>query len=170
MTRLLIIGSPVAPGPAEAVQRAALAATGRDVEIERWERRAHQLSEALGEVVQPDVVGAMIASPHKEKAAALIGLLSDAARASGAVNVVVNREGRLDGRNTDVPGVRAGLETLLPETGGRWPSQALVLGAGGGARAVVSVLVEAGLSRIAVFNRHLHRAEHLDEIERALRR
>lgn len=170
MTRLLIIGSPVAPGPAEAVQRAALSGTGRHFEIERWERRAHQLSEALGEVISPDVVGAMIASPHKEKAASLIGMLSDEARASGALNVVVNREGRLDGHNTDVAGVRAGLESVMPDAAGRWPDQALVLGAGGGARAVVSVLLEAGLARIAVFNRHLHRAEavvaHFDRFAR----
>jgi shikimate dehydrogenase len=159
VTRLLIIGSPVGPGPAEAVQRAALSAAGRQVEIERWERRAHQLSEALGGVVQPDVIGAMIGSPHKEKAASLIGLLSDEARASGAVNVAVNQDGRLHGFNTDVAGVRAGLESVLPEGDSRWPTQALVLGAGGGARAVVSVLLEAGLGRIAVFNRHLHRAE-----------
>ena len=169
MTRLLIIGSPVTPGPAEAVQRAALAAAGRDVDIERWERRAHQLTESLGELVRPDVLGAMIGSPHKEKAAALIGLLSDEARASGAVNAVVNRDGRLQGHNTDVAGVRAGLEAILPAEGRR-PSQAVVLGAGGGARAVVSVLLETGLSRIAVFNRHLHRAEavvaHFDRVAR----
>jgi shikimate dehydrogenase len=170
VTRLLIIGFPVAPGPAEAVQRAALSAAGREVDIEHWERRAHQLSEALGEVVGPDVVGAMIASPHKEKAASLIGMLSDEARASGAVNVVVNRDGRLDGHNTDVAGVRAGLESILPESAGQWPTQAVVLGAGGGARAVVSVLLESGLTRIAVFNRHLHRAEavvaHFDRVAR----
>ena len=170
MTRLLIIGSPVHPGPAEAVQRAALEAAGRTVEIERWERRAHQLSEALGELVNPDVVGAMIGSPHKEKAASLIGLLADEARASGAVNAVVNRDGRLYGYNTDVAGVRAGLESVLPESASRWPAQALVLGAGGGARAVISVLLEAGVGRIAVFNRHLHRAEavvaHFDRAAR----
>jgi shikimate dehydrogenase len=170
VTRLLIIGSPVHPGPAEAVQRAALEAAGRPVEIERWERRAHQLSEALGEVVNPDVVGAMIGSPHKEKAASLIGLLADEARASGAVNAVVNRDGRLHGYNTDVAGVRAGLESVLPESASRWPAQALVLGAGGGARAVISVLLEAGVGRIAVFNRHLHRAEavvaHFDRAAR----
>jgi shikimate dehydrogenase len=170
VTRLLIIGSPVHPGPAEAVQRAALEAAGRHVEIERWERRAHQLSEALGEVANPDVVGAMIGSPHKEKAASLIGLLADEARASGAVNAVVNRDGRLHGYNTDVAGVRAGLESVLPESASRWPAQALVLGAGGGARAVISVLLEAGVGRIAVFNRHLHRAEavvaHFDRAAR----
>jgi shikimate dehydrogenase len=112
----------------------------------------------------------MIGSPHKEKAASLIGLLSDEARASGAVNVAVNQDGRLHGFNTDVAGVRAGLESVLPEGDSRWPTQALVLGAGGGARAVVSVLLEAGLGRIAVFNRHLHRAEavvaHFDRAAR----
>jgi shikimate dehydrogenase len=170
VTRLLIIGSPVTPGPAEAVQRAALDAAGREVEIERWERRAHQLSEALGTVVNPDVMGAMIGPPHKERAASLIGLLADEARASGAVSVVVNRDGRLYGANTDVAGVRAGLESILSPTSSRWPAQAVVLGAGGGARAVVSVLLEAGLTRIAVFNRHLHRAEavvaHFDRAAR----
>ncbi len=116
MTRLLIIGSPVTPGPAEAVQRAALDAAGREVEIEHWERRAHQLSEALGTVVNPDVMGAMIGPPHKERAASLIGLLADEARASGAVSVVVNQDGRLYGANTDVAGVRAGLESILTAT------------------------------------------------------
>ncbi len=170
MTRLLIIGFPVSDSPAEAVQQAALSAAGRDVRIERWERKAHQLSEALGSVVDPDVVGAMIGSPHKEKAASLIGLLSDEARASGAVNVAVNQEGRLHGYNTDVAGVRAGLESILPESTSRWPRQAVVLGAGGGARAVVAVLLESGFQRIAVFNRHLHRAEavvaHFDRAAR----
>jgi shikimate dehydrogenase len=170
VTRLLIIGYPVPASPAEAVQRAALAAAGRDVEIERWERKPHQLSEALGGVVQPDVIGAAIGSPHKERAATLIGLLSDEARASGAVNVAVNQDGRLHGYNTDVAGVRAGLEALLPEGPAGWPRQALVLGAGGGARAVVSVLLDAGFGRIVVFNRHLHRAEavvaHFDRLAR----
>lgn len=172
MTRLLIISYPVPASPAEAVQRAALGAAGLDVAIERRERKPHQLSEALGEVVQPDVMGAMIGSPHKEKAAALIGLLSDEARASGAVNVAVNGDGRLHGHNTDVAGVRAGLESILPEAIAQWPRQAVVLGAGGGARAVVSVLIESGFQRIAVFNRHLHRAEalvaHFDRAARQL--
>ena len=159
MTRLLIIGYPVPASPSEDVQRAALSAAGMAVDIERWERKPHQLSEALGSVVQPDVLGAMIASPHKERAASLIGQLSDEARASGAVNVVTNQGGQLQGHNTDVAGVRAGLDALVADGPGRWPRQAVVLGAGGGARAVVSVLLEKGLQRIAVFNRHLHRAE-----------
>jgi shikimate dehydrogenase len=159
--RLPIIGFPLTQTPAEAVQQAALSAAGIEVQIERWERKAHRLSDAIDELRQGEVLGAMIASPHKEKAATLVDSLSDDARSAGAVNVIVNRNGRLSGHNTDVDGVRAGLTALLPSVVGKWPRQAVVLGAGGGARAVVSVLIHSGLQRIAVFNRHLHKAEAL---------
>jgi shikimate dehydrogenase len=87
--------------------------------------------------------------------------LSDDARVSGAVNVLVRSEGRLRGYNSDVDGVRAGLASILPRVKGKWPREAVVLGAGGGARAVVAVLIGAGFQHVAVFNRHLHRAEAL---------
>lgn len=159
--RLPVIGQPVGPSPAEAVLRAAIEATAIELEIERWERKAHQLPDAIAELKGKAFAGAMIASPHKERSATLVGSLSDDARASGAVNVIVRDGERLRGHNTDVDGVRAGLAALLPRVQGKWPRQAVVLGAGGGARAVVAVLVQAGMQRIAVFNRHLHRAEAL---------
>jgi shikimate dehydrogenase len=58
-------------------------------------------------------------------------------------------------------GVRVGLAAILPDVQHKWPHQAVVLGAGGGARAVVAVLIGFGFEHIAVFNRHLHRAEAL---------
>jgi shikimate dehydrogenase len=57
--------------------------------------------------------------------------------------------------------VRAGLAAILPRVRGKWPRNAVVLGAGGGARAVVAVLISAGFQHVAVLNRHLHRAEAL---------
>ena len=80
---------------------------------------------------------------------------------SGAVNVLVRTEGRLRGHNSDVDGVRAGLTSILPRVKGRWPRNAVVLGAGGGARAVVAVLIGSGFQHVVVLNRHLHRAEAL---------
>jgi len=77
------------------------------------------------------------------------------------VNVVVQDGGRLRGHNTDVDGLRAGIEALLADAHGAWPRHAVVLGAGGGARAAVSVLIAGEMQRIAVFNRHLYRAESL---------
>lgn len=159
-TRLPIIGFPLLAIPLEGVVRAGLEAAGTTLDIERWERRPHQLADALGEVRRgDDFAGALIVAPHKEKAPPLSDALSDDARISGAVNVYVRVDGRLRGHNTDADGIRAGLESILPKVKGKWPRSAVVLGAGGGARAVVAVLIGAGFQHVAVFNRHLHRAE-----------
>ena len=161
-TRLPIIGYPLTQNVQEGVLRAALEAVGSTIEIERWERRPHQLAEALKEVRRGDeFAGALIASPHKEKAPPLSDALSDDARLSGAVNVFVRDEARLRGHNTDADGIRAGLESILPKVKGKWPRNAVVLGAGGGARAVVAVLIGSNFQHVAVLNRHLHRAEAL---------
>jgi shikimate dehydrogenase len=142
--------------------RRALADAGSPIEIEPREVRPHQLADALGEVrAGEDYVGALIASPHKEKAPPLSDALSDDARLSGAVNVMARVEGRLRGYNSDMDGLRAGLASILPRVKGRWPRNAVVLGAGGGARAVVAVLIGSGFQHVVVFNRHLHRAEAL---------
>lgn len=146
----------------EGVLRAGLAEVGSAVEIERWERRPHQLADALAEVRSDAAfAGAIVASPHKEKAPPLSDALSDDARVSGAVNVYVRDDARLRGHNTDVDGIREGLIALLPRVKGKWPRNAVVLGAGGGARAVVAVLIGSGFQHVAVLNRHLHRAEAL---------
>jgi shikimate dehydrogenase len=160
--RLPIIGHPLTSSALEGVLRAAFEAGGNAIEIERWERRPHQLADALKEVrAGDDFVGALIASPHKEKAPPLSDWLSDDARVSGAVNVFARVEGRLRGYNSDADGVRAGLTALLPRVKGKWPRNAVVLGAGGGARAVVAVLIGSNFQHVAVLNRHLHRAEAL---------
>jgi shikimate dehydrogenase len=160
--RLPIIGYPLHETPQEGVLRAVLGASDGGFEIERWERRPHQLAEALQEVrAGDDFAGALIASPHKEKAPPLSDALSDDARISGAVNVYVRTDGRLRGHNTDADGVRAGLDAVLPRAKGSWPRNAVVLGAGGGARAVVAVLIGSAFQHVVVFNRHLHKAEAL---------
>jgi len=147
--------------PFEAVQRAAIEAADLPLQVERWERHPHQLAAAIEELREGDFVGALVAQPHKEKVAGLVNALSDDAKHTGAVNVIARDGTRLRGFNTDVDGLRAGLDELLPKVQAKWPRHAVVLGAGGGARAAVSVLISAGLLRIAVFNRHLHRAEAL---------
>jgi shikimate dehydrogenase len=157
--RLPLIGQSFAHSAVEAVQRAAFEASAMEIEIEPWERKPHQLPDAIEALRDSAFAGALIASPHKERTATLTDQLSDDAKVSGAANVVVRDGARLRGHNTDVDGVRAGLTALLPKVHAKWPRQALVLGAGGGARAVVAVLISSGFQRIALFNRHLHKAE-----------
>jgi shikimate dehydrogenase len=157
--RLPVIGQTFAHSAVEAVQRAAFESSGLPIAIERWERRPHQLAEAIEALRGDGFAGALIAAPHKERTASLVDQLSEDAKVSGAANVVVRDGARLHGHNTDVDGVRAGLAAILPKEEAKWPRQAVVLGAGGGARAVVAVLIGSGFQRIAVFNRHLHKAE-----------
>jgi len=161
-TLLPIIGHPLTDSHLEGTLRRALASTDAGIEIERWERRPHLLADTLGEIRGGDqYAGALIASPHKEKAPPLSDWLSEDARVSGAVSLLVRADGRLRGHNTDADGVRAGLTAILPRVKGQWPRNAVVLGAGGAARAVVAVLIGSGFQHVAVLNRHLHRAEAL---------
>ena len=123
-TRLPIIGYPLARTALEGVLRTALAEAGSPIQIEQREARPHQLADALKEVRDgDDFVGALIASPHKEKAPPLSDWLSDDARLSGAVNVLARIDGRLRGYNSDLDGVRAGLTSILPRVKGRVAAQ-----------------------------------------------
>jgi shikimate dehydrogenase len=157
--RLPVIGQSFSHSAFETVQRAAIEAAGLPLAIERWERKAHQLPDAIAELHAEDFAGALIAAPHKERAAALVSALSEDAHLTGAVNLIVRDGLRLRGHNTDVDGVRAGLVSILPHAQANWPRSAIVLGAGAGARAVLAVLIGAGFQRVSLFNRHLHRAE-----------
>lgn len=161
MQRLPLIGQSFTHSAVEAVLGAAFEAAGREIAIERWERRPHQLAAAIETLRDDAFAGALIAAPHKERAAGMIKAHAEDARISGAANLIVRSRAGLSGHNTDVDGVRAGLAAILPKVQGKWPRQAVVLGAGGGARAVVAVLIGSGFQRIAVFNRHLHKAEAL---------
>ncbi|HEY7525421.1 MAG TPA: hypothetical protein VIA82_01100 [Candidatus Limnocylindria bacterium] len=161
MQRLPVIGQSFAHSAFEAVQQAAISAAGLPISLERWEKKPHLLPDVIAQLRRDEFAGALVEAPHKEKVASLVDGLSDDARLTGAVNVIVRDGDRLMGHNTDVEGVRAGLAALAGGPEASWPRDAVVLGAGGGARAVVAVLIGSGVERIAVFNRHLHRAEAL---------
>src|SRR5204863_5560848 len=157
--RLPIIGTGGQTAPTEAVLRAGLEASGLPVAVEHWEPRQHLLGTAIARLREPQYLGALVIASHKVKATSLVNGLSEDARLSGALNVIVRESARLRGHNTDMDGIRAGLAAVLPRVRGRWPRVAVVLGAGGGARAAVAVLIGSGFQHVAVFNRHLHKAE-----------
>ena len=129
MQRLPVIGQSFAHSAVEAVQQAAFEASGLPIAIERWERRPHQLADAMDALRDEAFAGALIAAPHKERTASLADVLSDDAKMSGAANVIVRDGARLRGHNTDVDGVRAGLSAILPKVQAQVPRQAVVLGA-----------------------------------------
>lgn len=157
--RVVLIGHPVAHSLSGAMQQAAFDAAGIPATYELWDRSPLELADAITELRSDEFLGANVTIPHKEKAATLVDRLTEEAHATGAVNTITREGKRLVGHNTDVPGFRVALETLVGKQ--RMPRQAVVLGSGGGARAVVHGLVAEGFQRVVVFNRHLHRAEGL---------
>ncbi|MDQ0511166.1 shikimate dehydrogenase [Ancylobacter amanitiformis] len=106
------------------------------------------------------LVGGNVTVPHKEAAFRATRELDPVAAALGAVNTLWLADGVLHGANTDVHGFLANLDAAEPEWA-RALGEAVVLGAGGAARAVVHGLVTRGIDRVVVANRTLARAEAL---------
>ncbi|WP_448567669.1 shikimate dehydrogenase [Thermus sp.] len=152
MLRLAVLGHPVAHSLSPAMHAHALRSLGLPGSYEALETPLESLPARLGEV-RREYRGVNLTLPLKEKALELLDWAAPEARAIGAVNTVLSVEGRLFGFNTDAPGF---LEALKA---GGIPLQgpALVLGAGGAARAVAFALRGAGLE-VWVWNRTEERA------------
>jgi shikimate dehydrogenase len=157
--RVVLIGHPVAHSLSGAMQGAAFDHAGIDAAYELWDRTPLQLADAIAELRTDDFLGANVTIPHKERVVPQVDRLTEEAHATGAVNTITKEGRKLVGHNTDVPGFKVALDKLVGRQ--KMPRNAIVLGAGGGARAVVYSLVREGFQRIIVFNRHLHRAESL---------
>jgi shikimate dehydrogenase len=135
----------------------------REHRLDAAYRREEVLPEAfpdfMAHLSERGYVGANVTIPHKEMALAL-SEPDDRARAVGAANTLWYDSGRLNSTNTDVEGFTANLDAAVPG----WPNrvkEAVVLGAGGSARAVIYGLIERDVRKINVINRTPDRAEML---------
>ena len=119
---------------------------------------------ALGELAEKLRAGLLhglnVTIPHKQAVLPLLDALSPAAQAVGAANTLLMRDGRLMGENTDVPGFLADLQARFGQHLSPTAGHALVLGAGGSARAVVYALAKAGWL-VSVASRRLEQAQAL---------
>ncbi len=121
-----------------------------------------KLAESLTEFVDQGYAGLNVTVPHKEAVMDSLDEISNAARRIGAVNTLVFEGGVMKGSNTDGFGF---MENLKAGHAGFDASRgpAVVLGAGGAARAVVAALTDAGAPEIRLLNRTRDRAEALAE-------
>ena len=127
-----------------------------DYRIEAVEPAA--FADFIGSLAARGYRGANVTIPHKEQALALSS--PDArARAVGAANTLYFADGSLQSTNTDVEGFIGNLDASAP--GWNHNGEAVVLGAGGSARAVVFGLIERGITRIHLVNRSRDRAQAL---------
>ncbi len=156
--RIGVIGDPVAHSLSPALHQPALDALGIPATYERWHTTAAELPGRIAGLRQPDALGASVTVPHKVAVMPLMDEVAPAAIRAGAVNTVVNRGGRLLGDNTDIHGFATALAEACSDVARR---PALLLGAGGAARAVVLALESLAAPAIALANRDPARAARL---------
>lgn len=158
MTRVVaLLGWPLGHSVSAAFQQAAFDRCGLDARYEPWETRPEALAERVAALRAPKVLGGNVTIPHKEPVVNLLDEVDPEAGRIGAVNTIVRQRGRLLGYNTDAVGFLQALREAGFDPQGR---RALVVGAGGAARAVVATLLDAGAA-VTVANRSPARAQAL---------
>jgi shikimate dehydrogenase len=123
--------------------------------------RPENLVDAIRALPKLGFRGGNITLPHKERALAAVDELTDVARRIGAVNTLIVRDdGSILGDNTDGYGFLQHLKSSAPQ----WRAEAgpaVVLGAGGAARAIIVALLDSGVPKVILTNRTGSRAENL---------
>ena len=151
-----LLGQPVAHSLSPALHNAAFGALGIDAHYEARLVAPDDLASAVAALRAPDCLGANVTAPHKRAVMDHLDDVSAEARALGAVNTIVNRAGTLFGSNTDAAGLARWMRLAGIDPMGK---PALVLGAGGAARATVWALADLGATSILVLNRTVERAQ-----------
>jgi shikimate dehydrogenase len=148
MMHLGLTGFPLAHSLSPKLQNAALQAAGLEGEYSLYPAlpsHPQELGDLLGCIRSGELTGLNITLPYKQAVIPLLDGLSPAARAIGAVNLITMHNGALTGCNTDAPGFLTDLNIFLAANCKfHLRKKALILGAGGSARAVVHALVNQG--------------------------
>lgn len=154
-----LIGYPVKHSISPFFQQAALDYYELDICYEAWETLPGELEETVSRLRHPQNLGANVTVPYKESVLPLLDEIDEVASLIGAVNTIVKRDDRLEGFNTDAHG----FIQALREQGNFEPEskQAIILGAGGAARATSFALMQEKAGSLTILNRTLERAEAL---------
>jgi shikimate dehydrogenase len=161
--RLGVIGWPVAHSRSPAMFKAAFAELGMaGWSYQRLPLPAELFEETTKALVGAGFKGANVTIPHKQAALALAHRASETARAIGAANTLTfEPDGAITAENTDAPGLIAALARTRGGPATPAGLRALVLGAGGSARAAVWALQNAGAAEVSIWNRSPKRAREL---------
>ncbi|WP_438345263.1 shikimate dehydrogenase [Methylorubrum populi] len=163
--RAFVVGHPIRHSRSPLIHGHWLAEHGLAGTYERLDVAPDDFAAFFRALPASGFAGGNVTIPHKEAAFRLADSLTERAKKIGAVNTLIVEGGRVRGDNTDAPGFIAHLDQSLGEG---WPERtggtALVLGAGGAARAIVVGLVERGM-RVRVANRSPERARALAELD-----
>jgi len=164
MIRLGLIGFPLSHSLSPQIHSAALQSCGLEGDYSLFPVRpddTQSLKDLLSRVRSGEIHGLNVTIPHKQNVIPLLDELTPTAKSIGAVNTIYLHHDRLIGENTDAQGFLLDLKKLLTtETWGHGDLNALVLGAGGSARAVVYALVNDGWD-VTIAARRMEQSQEL---------
>jgi len=156
-----VFGIPVDDNPTGAVEEAAYKAEGLNYRYLMIEVKPEDLQTAMDSVKAFGMKGINLTMPHKVTVVPMLDELSEAAGIIGAVNTVVNRDGKLFGENTDGKGFVRALEDSGESVEGK---SVTILGAGGAARAIAVECALNHAKKINIVNRNTVRGKELVQI------
>ncbi len=160
MKKACVIGWPIQHSRSPVIHRHWLGLYGIDGAYDKVAVAPADLEVFIKSLRMNGFSGCNVTVPHKEQVLDLVDDASAAARAIGAANTLWFEDERLRATNTDAFGYMAYLQAVVPAWD-KTSRSALVLGAGGAARAIIFGLLEAGVERVVVANRTLDRADAL---------
>lgn len=158
MKRAGLIGNPVSHSRSPQMHNAAFSALKIDAVYELWYTELEEIPDRVASIHGAGMLGANVTVPHKQAVMPFCDRLTDIARRAGAVNTIIPENGVLVGDNTDVYGFTRSVHEATSAT---IPAHALLLGAGGAARALIVALQEMGVARLTIANRTVPKAHEL---------
>lgn len=156
-----VFGFPVDENPSVVMNEAAFKVAGLDWRYLTIKVAPSDLAAAVAGLRAMHFDGINLTIPHKMAVMEYLDEISDAARLIGAVNIVVNRDGRLRGDNTDGKGMMHSLRDCGVSLEGK---RLVVLGAGGAARAICVEAALAGCASVQIVARTVDKAQQIEEI------
>jgi shikimate dehydrogenase len=135
------------------MHQAAFDALGIEAYYALWETQPAMLAERIASLRSSEVLGANVTIPFKEDVVPFVDECDPLAMRIGAINTVVNQNGRLVGYNTDAPGFIQALAGFVSPPFDAQGKRAAILGTGGAARAAAVALLENGIEELALLGR-----------------
>lgn len=148
-----LIGYPVSHSLSPRMQEAGFAALGIEARYHLWETPLSELEQRLQTLREPQMLGANVTIPHKEAVLPWLDECDPLALRIGAVNTIVNRQGRLIGYNTDAPGFLRALQERAGHAFDLQGKQAVILGTGGAARGAAVAFWESRVGALSILGR-----------------
>lgn len=162
-----IIGNPLAHSISPVFQQAAFDYLKLPVKYKIWKTSSSEFQQSIQNLRSIECLGANITIPYKEEVLKHLDGLDSKAKSIGAVNTIVKKNNKLIGYNTDAFGF---IKSIQANSSFSFKGKrALIIGAGGAARAAAFSIIDEGINSLAIANRTIQRADDLaDDISEVI--